>query len=551
MTSTKEKTLHVDRLEFRGLPFSRLFVDYLACADTISGFYGHPHTYQSLKNAVTTSRKPGNRTEKARIIAEFNKPFLQGQSVDELAGILAHEDTVTITTGQQLSLFGGPLYTVFKTISVIHLARSLTRDTGKRVIPVFWLADEDHDFEEISVANLPERNGMRQITLPCDTCARHAAGSIRVDQAFEQFRSEIYEALNPTDFREELISILDDAYAPGRSYREAFALLLSKLFSRHGLIFAGSNDPMVKSHVTKCMRIAIARADEIKDALIRQSELLGQHYHQQVQITDSLLFWHDDEHGRVRLQHEDGHWQTESGLSLSTEALLQQLDEAPERFSPNVFLRPLIQDALLPNAAYIGGPAEIAYYGQMRPVYDLFDMDMPFIAARLSATLVEPSVKRFLEELPFDFLDYIKRFEDLEQHYLRKFGNPELDEHFDTWKKRVEELTDEMTGLIGMDDPGLQKHSRAISKDYSNSIDKLRKKMVNAIRQKEEVQVNRIRKVKHALFPNDRLQEREISSIYYMNKFGVDIWDRILQELDEQHKDREKGLFDGHFLIHL
>ncbi len=547
MTPTKEKTMHVDHLDFRELSFSRLFRDYLADTDAISGFYSHPHTYNSLKKVVSSYKARSDRRETARITAEFNEPFLQGQTVDELAGILAHEDTVTITTGQQLSLFGGPLYTVFKTISAIHLARSLTRDTGKRVIPVFWLADEDHDFEEISVANIPERNSIRQIALPCDTCARHAAGNIRVDEAFENFRSDIYEALNPTDFREQLISILDDAYAPGRSYREAFALLLSKLFSRYGLIFAGSNDPMVKRHVTECIRTAIGRADEIRDALASQSERLDQHYHQQVQITDSLLFWHDDEHGRVRLQHADGHWQTESGLSLSTDVLLQQLEETPERFSPNVFLRPLIQDVLLPNAAYIGGPAEIAYYGQMKPVYELFDMKMPFLAARLSATLVEPAIQRFLEELPFDIPDYTKRFEDLEQHYLRKFGNPELDGHFDTWKKRVEELTDEMTGLMGMEDPGLQKHARAISKEYSKSIDKLRKKMVNAIRQKEEVQVNRIRKVKHALFPNDRLQEREISHIYYMNKFGVDIWDRILQELEEQDQD----LFDRHFLIHL
>ncbi len=547
MTSTKEKTLHFDHLDFTELSFSRLFRDYLANADAISGFYSHPHTCDSLKKAVSSYKQRNDRTETARIIAEFNAPFLKGQTVDGLAGILAHEDTVTITTGQQLSLFGGPLYTVFKTISAIHLARSLSRDTGRRVIPVFWLADEDHDFEEISVANIPGRDSIRQIVLPCDTCARHAAGTIRVGEAFENFRSEIYEALNPTDFRDQLISILDEAYAPGRSYREAFALLLSKLFSRYGLIFAGSNDPMVKRHVTKCVRTAIERADEIRDELSSQSERLDKQYHQQVQITDSLLFWHDDEHGRVRLQHSDGRWEAGPGLSLSTGALLQKLEETPERFSPNVFLRPLLQDVLLPNAAYIGGPAEIAYYGQIKPVYELFDVKMPFVAARLSATLVEPPIQRFLEELPFDFPDYTKRLEDLEQNYLRKFGNPELDDHFDTWKKRVEELTDEMIGLTGMEDHGLQKHAGAISKEYSKSIDKLRKKMVNAIRQKEEVQINRIRKVKHALFPNDRLQEREISFIYYMNKFGVDIWDRILQDLEE----RDQDLFDRHFLIHL
>jgi|GEM_PF-172897 len=591
MTSTTEKTLRAEQLEFSELPFTRLFRDYLAGTDAITEFYGHPHTYSALKKAVCSFEPHSDRREKSRIIAEFNEPFLQGQTVDQLAGILAHENTVTITTGQQLSIFGGPLYTVFKTVSAIHLARSLTRDTGKRVVPVFWLADEDHDFEEISVVNMPEPDGIRQIALPCANCARHAAGSIRVDQAFEQFRSEIYESLKPTDFREQLVVMLDEAYAPGRSYREAFALLLSKLFSHHGLIFAGSNSPMVKKHVSECIRIAIDRVDEIRDTLAKQSERLGRHYHQQVQVTDSLLFWHDEEQGRVRLQHGDGHWKTDSGLSFSTGELLEKLDETPERFSPNVFLRPLIQDAILPNAAYIGGPAEIAYYGQMKPVYELFDRDMPFVAARFSATLVEPPVGRFLEELPFDFSDYIKRFEDLEQHYLRKFGNPELDNHFDSWKRQVDELTNQMIVLTGMEEPGLQKHARSLSREYTKSLDKLRKKMVNTIRQKEEVQVNRIHKVKHAFFPNNRLQEREIAHIYFMNKFGMDIWDRILNKLEElernydqdqdhdhdydrdqgqnknrdhdhdydhdrdqgqnKNRDHDHGLFNRHFLIHL
>ncbi len=545
MTSTKKKKLDIESLDFRNLPLSKLFCDYIGNSDTLTGFYAHQHTYDALKQAVESFKGHGDRKEAARIVAEFNKPFLQEQTVDELATLLAHEDTVTITTGQQLSIFGGPLYTVFKTISAIHLARSLTRDTGKKVIPVFWLADEDHDFDEIAVVSVPGRDAVRQITLPCETCARHAAGTIRVDDAFEKFRSDVYESLQPTDFHSQVTALLDEAYAPGRSYREAFGVLLSRLFSRHGLIFAGSNEPVAKKHVSGCIRKAVVKADEIRDALVRQSEQLGDRYHQQVQIADSLLFWHDDEHGRVRLKHENGIWQTDSGLSLSTDELLEQLERQPERFSPNVFLRPLIQDSLLPNAAYIGGPAEIAYYGQMKPVYELFGMEMPLISARLSATLAEPSVQRILDELPFEFADYCKRLEDLEQHYLRTHGNPELDGHFETWTSRVDALTSEMIDQIGIDEPGLQKHARAITREYAKSIDKLRKKVVNGLRQKEEVQVNRLRKAKHALFPHDRLQEREISFIYYMNKFGMDLWDRLLAELEEE----EPKLFDRHLVI--
>jgi bacillithiol synthase len=546
MTLTRTKTLDIKKLDFRDLPLSKLFCDYIQNNEAISGYFAQSHTYTNLKKAVDSYHGRHNRAEAARVIAEFNKPFLEVQGVDELADTLAREDTVTITTGQQLSLFGGPLYTVFKTISTIQLARSLSRDTGKNVIPVFWLADEDHDFDEIAVLSIPAGNEIRRITLPCDTCARHAAGKIRVDKAFDDFRSEVYETLHRTDFHPQLTALLDEAYAPDRSYREAFATLLSRLFSHHGLIFAGSNHAPAKKLASESIRKAIANADIIRKTLIGQSDRIARQYHQQVQVTDSLLFWHDDEQGRVRLRHENDRWETDSGLSVTTGELLDLLEREPERFSPNVFLRPLIQDHLLPNAAYVGGPAEIAYYGQMKPLYELFGMEMPFIAARMSATLAEPAVQRFLDELPFGFTDFNKRLEDLEQHFLRTHGHPELDDLFEKWANRVEALTGEMTSEIGMDDPGLQKHAFSITREHVKSIEKLKKKMLNAIRQKEDVHVNRIRKAKHSLFPSDRLQEREIAFIYYMNKFGMDIWDRLLEQLDEEGAN----LFDSHYLIH-
>ncbi len=539
--------MDIDHLDFNSLSFSRLFRDYVDNSDNLSDFFVHKHSYQVLKQAVESHKVKGDRTAAARLIARFNEPFLADGTVDDLTEVLSDENTVTITTGQQLSLMGGPLYTVFKTISTIHLARKLSRDTGRRVIPVFWLADEDHDFEEISVVAIPEHNSIRRIPLPCETCARHAAGSIRVDGNFENFRSEVYDALVPTDFREQITKLMDDSYLADRSYRESFGIMLSKMFGKHGLIFAGSNFTEAKQHVTGCLKKAIEKADDIRTVLAEQSERLAEPYHQQVHVSDSLLFWHDDDHGRVRLRHENGRWETGSGLSLSTEEILERLDEEPARFSPNVFLRPLIQDSLLPNAAYVGGPAEVAYYGQMKPLYELFGMKMPFIAARMSATLVEPAVQRSMDELPFDLPDYAKRFEDLEQHYLRTHGNPELDSHFEDWKTRVDRLTADMMEAIDMEDPGLQKHALAITREYGKSIDKLKKKMVNAVRQKEEVQINRIRKVKHALFPNDHLQEREISFVYYMNKFGADIWDRILSRLEEE----DGSLFGCHHVIRL
>lgn len=546
MTIADTRSFTIEKFDFGDLPMSRLFSDFIRNADEVSSFFNGGHTYENLRNTVASYVSKKNRLEAARVIAECNKPYPGGRNTEELAALLTREDTVTITTGQQLTLFGGPLYTIFKTITAIQLARSLCRDTGKNVVPVFWLADEDHDVEEVSAVSVPEGLGIRQIRHTYESGARHAAGRIRVDDTFEKFRNDFYMALQPSDFRSQIISLLDEAYKPGRSFRDAFALLLSKLFSHHGLVFAGSNSAEVKKYAAGCLRKAIENPEQIRDVLRTQSDRMASRYHQQVQVADSLLFWHDDAHGRVRLKHNNGHWHTSSGLSATSDQLLDLLEKEPERFSPNVFLRPLIQDTLLPNAAYVGGPAEIAYHGQMKPLYDLFDMEMPFVAARMSATLAEPAVERFLTELPFGFADYHSRFEDLEQHYLRSHGNPELDGLFDEWVHRVDELTVKMADQMGMEDPGLRKHARAITRDHIKSIEKLKKKMVNAIRQREEVQINRIRKVKHSLFPNDRLQEREVAFLYFMNKFGMDIWDRLLEQLD----DEGIKLFEHHYFIH-
>lgn len=541
--------MDIQQLDFSKLPFSRLFNHYIKGNKDIQPFYSSTHDYQALKDAVNSYTFKGDRSEMARLISSFNAAISNKTSGEKLQAILEDENTVTITTGQQLSLFGGPLYTIYKTLTVIHLARRLERDTGKKVIPVFWLADEDHDFEEISSVAIPDSDNLRKIALPCEVCARHAAGSIRVDEHFESFRSEVYQSLQPTDFHDELISLLDDAYAGGRTYRDAFGVLLSRLFSRHGLIFAGSNYREAKQFSVSCIRDAVINASAIRSSLEDQTRRLGKSYHQQVQVTDSLLFWHDDEYGRVRLRHENGEWKRDPNVTYSKDELLFLVDSEPERFSPNVFLRPVIQDTILPNVGYVGGPAEIAYYGQMKPVYDHFGLRMPFIAARLSATLVEPAVQRFLGELPFDFPDYLKRFEDLEQHFLRTHGNPGLDDHFDAWKQKVDALTATMVEQIGITDPGLLKHSKAVTREHLKSIDKLKKKMLSSIRQKEEVQTKRIKKVKNAVFPNEKLQEREISFIYFLNKFGMDLFDRMLEELDTF--DEEEALYSSHHIIKL
>lgn len=531
-------------MECGKLPYSRLFCDFLNQDQKLLSYFEYPHNYDKLKEAVTSFEFTGDRKTISKAISEFNSGFsLEAKAIEHLTA-LSDENTVTITTGQQVSLFGGPLYTIYKALSIILLANRLTRDTNKRVVPVFWLADEDHDYDEISRVSIATGKGSEHVHLPCKTCEQHAAGMITIGEEFQSFRRDVFDKLPDTDFHKDLTDLLDSAYVKGRTLRHAFGELMARLLSKHGLIFAGSNFDDAKQITTGCFKKAIEKASAIESLLNEQSKRISRTYHQQAQITDSLLFWHDEDHGRLRLSRKNGAWSRKPGERLSAYQLLQTLEEEPERFSPNVFLRPIIQDALLPNAAYAAGPAEIAYYAQMKPLYNLFGQSMPFIAARMTATIVEPPVKRNMTELPFDFPDFAKRLEDLEQNYLRQCGDPDLDQRFEDWKEKVAELSESKINEAGITDPGLHKHTQAITKEHQKAIDKLRKKMVNQVRKKEEVQINRIKKSKNALFPNDGLQERELSFIYVMNKFGITIWDELLSTLE-----REDGVFTKHYRV--
>ncbi|MEX0681786.1 MAG: bacillithiol biosynthesis cysteine-adding enzyme BshC [Balneolales bacterium] len=543
------------KLDFESLPFSPLFCDYIRGGDKSFAFFEHKHTYVQLKHAVESYRYPHDRKKSCAIIREFNRNFSLHKRAEENLKALEDEDTVTLTTGQQVNLFGGPLYTVLKTLSVIHLAKKLSKETRRHVVPVFWLADEDHDFDEIATVSLPNSKSVNRITLPGESVDHQAAGSIQVNDDFALFRTSVYNALPETDFKGELTNLLNDCYSKGCSFRNAFGQFMAHLFSKYGLVFAGSNDLETKKFTSDIIKVAIQQADSIRSVLSKQSEHIGAVFHQQAQVLDSLLFWHDDTEGRVRMKHLDGKWHRNPDIALSTDQLLRELDKNPDRFSPNVFLRPVIQDTLLPNVAYIGGPAEIAYFGQMKPLYHLFQQKMPFIAGRLSATMMEPSIARIFNELPFKLSDYARRIEDLEQTYLKTLADPEADHHFDDWKQSVEALTNRMTQQIGVSDPGLQNHSKALTKEHQKAIDKFRQKWMHTIRQKEEVQINRIRKIKHALFPNDHLQEREISFIYFINKYGLDIWDRVLilleTEADKPRNRQTDELFSQHYLFKL
>lgn len=537
--------MHCKQHSFEKLPFTPLFKDYTAHFKKIAAFYEtDPFDIEAIQERADHFSFSGQRTETVNFLLDFNRQL--GADDAAIANIkkLQADDALTLVTGQQLGIFGGPLYTFFKTITVIALARQLQQQLERPVIPIFWMADEDHDYEEVQSVHLPNGNGTKQFSLGDDHSSWPVA-DIEFPYQVDELKNQIKKNLIDTDFSDDLWALLDDCFAPNQTFLKGFGTLISTLFSKHGLVLAGSNNKRVKALTKDILIQSVEQPDAVSDAISTQTEKLQDLYHQQVTINNSHLFYISNKNERTKIVRQDEQWQTAGGRQWSDQELIEAIEDHPEKFSPDVFLRPLVQDVLLPTLGYVGGPGEVAYYGQMKSVYSVFEMRMPIIFPRLSATFVEPPIDRISNELPFELDDYQKRIEDLESEFAKQIEPVDVESMFDEWTKGIEDLRAYHTETINNIDDTLAGTSKKAEAHYINELNKLKGKTYRAIKRNKEIQINRIGRIQGSVFPNRNLQERIIGGIYYMNKFGVDIWDCLLNNLDNELK------LDKHQLIYL
>jgi len=537
--------VQIKNFTFQELPFSPLFQTYTSNFGALTDFY---QTSPFDKEAVAAAAgSPGvdDRAAKVQALRDFNTSLgLGGQALQNIDQ-LDQPDALAIVTGQQLGLYGGPVFTMYKALTAIHLARQWQERLQCPVVPVFWLADEDHDYEEIQAVQVLNGEGVDSFSLPSSQKIYPPVSELDLPQKIGDLQQRLQKSLIDTDFSDNLWELLNSCYQPGVTFGQSFAQLLSQIFAKHGLVLAGSNHPAIKKQTGKVLTEAVKKQKSIRQALAMQSQKLGQLFHQQVTLYDSHLFYLDTEEGRIKINHKNGQWQTDTGKNWTTDELVAAIDDAPELFSPDVFLRPVLQDHLLPTLGYVGGPGEIAYYGQMKTFYSCFGKTMPVIFPRLSATFVEPAINRIFHELPFALPDYNQRIEDLESAYVKQAEQVDIEELFAQWKQQIQQVSVSTIRSIATVDETLEGAAKKTQAHYFNELNVLKGKTYRAAKQHKSIQINRIHRIHRHFFPQRNLQERELSGICYANKFGLDIWDCLLKSLDEAEH------FDQHKLIYL
>lgn len=524
-----------DHCSFQQLPFSKLFNTYTTEFSKLDEFYAvNPFDENEVKSKADRVTQPVHKKEFADALNEFHTYLGISEAQQPQLQKFAKEDSLVIVTGQQLGVYGGPLFTIYKTITTILLARKWEKKLNKPVIPVFWLADEDHDFEEIASVGIPDYEEFKKISLKEEGDGRPVSVQ-DIKNTIKEFETELREELPGTDFTEQLFSSLNEFYKEGQTHVQAFAQLMNFWFADEGLLIVGSNFEPIKKLSKDVFKTSVSESESIFKALESKSKVLENEYHRQVIVGDSNLFYLDESEGRVKIEKSNNDW-ISGNLTLSEEKLLSLIEANPQNFSPNVFLRPVLQDALLPTLGYVAGPGELAYYGQMRDLYPILGLEMPVIFPRLSVTLIESGIERIMEKLPFAMCSYNQRIEDLEAAYVDHTNSKDIEGVFSEWKKTINEIAEKPNSFIKDIDPTLEGTTGKVVAGFSNELDKLKGKVYRSIKQQEQTQLNRIAKIKSQLFP-DGLQERSVSPVYFMNKYGPDIWQKLLSDFETQELD--------------
>ena len=533
-------------ISFREIPrTSRLFKDYLYDFDRVARFYDEGRDLDSLAaRAGKVAAQKFSREAVADVLADQNRGA--GAGPETLANIerLRQPDSVVVITGQQAGLFTGPLYTVFKALTAIKLAEEL-RGRGVNAIPMFWIASEDHDFEEVNHTRLVNREG-HLVTLTYTACSPKEGkpvGDVKLAEGIGQNIDELVAALPESEFLPRLAGDLRAAYAAGTGFADAFARMMMRLFAKYGVVLINPLDDRLK-HISGELYVeAISQAPAFAASLVRESDaLVSAGYHAQVYTSPESvpLFMLDDGRRTAMVRRDDGRFHLKnSDKSFAADEMLSTVARCPNCFSPNVTLRPIVQDFLLPTVAYVGGPAEIAYFAQLRPNYDLLGRVGPVVLPRASFTLIEKRHAKTMTKYGIAFSELFEGSEAVLKQVVERSVDQTTATVFDETERVFNEQLDRLRDSLATVDASLADALKGGREKILYQIHNLRTRFVHNRTKRDETMAQQIERLFAVLYPNKNLQERELNAAYFLARYGYEILDRIYQEIDPDQHDHK------------
>lgn len=534
--------MRVEALPFDQIPQqSKLFLDYLRDPVALKRFYPEAvRSYRDLpaRKDLVLSSYITDRQQLCAALERMNRGWGASERTIKNIRLLAEPDCLAVVSGQQAGLFAGPLYTIYKALSAVKLAECLTQ-RGVKAVPVFWVATEDHDFAEVAWAQVINRDcALEKVSVSEELHAQGSpVGDVKLDQSIDNVVGTLLKALPPTEFSQDLEKLLRDAYQPGTSYGDAFAKLVAALTAKHGLIILDPLDGELKKLSAPLYAEAARRAPEIATAIANRSrELEEAGYHAQVTPSEDAfpLFLHDEANGRNALTRTaNGKYRTKTDAQEhSPEELADLAAREPQRFSPNVTLRSVVQDYLLPTIAYYGGAAEIAYFAQTSEVYRLLDRPVTPILHRASITMVEKQTWRALERYNLTLKDFFAGYDQVVARVVENYLGKETSEAFDhtteTFNRELNTLQDKLRQV----DPTLADALDKGRAKINYQLDGLRTRFQRAQIGRDEALRRQLERAFDLLYPEKGLQERHINITSLLARHGRYVVDWMFDAID-------------------
>ncbi|MCL6482155.1 MAG: bacillithiol biosynthesis cysteine-adding enzyme BshC [Firmicutes bacterium] len=506
---------------------SPLLSAFLEQFDRVAPFYAYPPTLEGvLASARAVAPDMELRRRVVEVLREQNRAFGSDDSVVQNLERLS-AGAVAVVTGQQVSLFGGPAYSFYKALSAIALARQL-RAASIEAVPVFWLATEDHDLAEVNHCELPGRDGLVRLELVASEGDRgRRVGEIALGQGIALLLERV-GALLDGPAADHVARTLQESYRTGETYGSAFARLFARLLHGRGLVLLDPLEPRLHALTMPLYRRAIEQSRELRTALLARSRALeAAGFHPQVKVseTGTVLFMNQDGQ-RIPLRQR-GELFTASGRSFRASQLLDLLDADPTAFTPNVLLRPVVQDWLLPTAAYVGGPAELAYFAQVEVLYRQLGVRMPAVVPRAGFTLVPPQVRRLLRRYGLQVEDVFAGRQSLRRMLERQFLSPALARQFDSGARAMARVLTKLRGPLAKLDPTLVGALETAQRKIFYQYEKLRAKAGRAENFRSGVLDRHAKLLWEFLYPHHGLQERTLSLLWFVALRGTDLFDEL------------------------
>jgi bacillithiol biosynthesis cysteine-adding enzyme BshC len=534
-TTTTTTRLAID---LSRLPWARpLGIDYVNAFSKLSDFFaGDPAQPEAWRAAIARAQQhPRDRATLTAAITAQQKARNAPPAALASTARLADPKSIAIVTGQQAGLFGGPIYTLLKAITTITLARKIEQEHKVPAVPVFWIDAEDHDWEEVRGCTVldPDLNVRTVKVGTPEGAGERPVARVALDSSVDAALEELKAALPPTELTAEVLEQLGKAYVDGAKMTHAFGAWIDALLGPLGLVVFDCADKAIKPLVAPIFAKELESPGRTA-ALAAEAgaKLTKRGYHAQVTpAQDSVALFYLNG-GRDPIKHVPGFDAFSIGERVvPTVDLIDEATSHPEHFSPNVLLRPLVQDALFPTIAYVGGPSELAYLGQLRGIYEHFGIPMPLIYPRASATIVDAGAARFLAKYEVPLEELQPQDEAALNRLLESLLPQSVEESMEQARKTVEERMAAVIQAVPAIDPTLEGAAKSTFGKMTHELTTLHNKIIQAAKRRDDTLRRQFVRTRAQAFPDGTPQERGIGFITPLNRYGPALVDLLVQEL--------------------